>query len=150
MLHRPQIPGAQRFLFSSLGLGLLLGLTGCADNAKPPAGRGGGAAPVVAGKVESADDQVGELFFARILSERLFMLLNICGRAGPQILAWIVWIRRVIAECIKFVITHYNYSIASVDHCPCYLDRTANVGTAIDKIPEEDEFSFRVPISAAM
>jgi multidrug efflux system membrane fusion protein len=52
MLHRPQIPGAQRFLFSWLGLGLLLGLTGCADNAKPSAGRGGGAAPVVAGKVE--------------------------------------------------------------------------------------------------
>ena len=53
MLLRFPFPGASAPLFTCLGLGLICSLSGCAEKAKAPAGRGGGAAaPVIAGKVE--------------------------------------------------------------------------------------------------
>ena len=45
-------PDASAPLLACLGIGLIYGLSGCAEKATTPAGRGGGAAPVVAGKVE--------------------------------------------------------------------------------------------------
>jgi len=52
MLLRFPFPGASATLLACLGVGLICCLSGCAEKAKTPAGRGGGAAPVVAGKVE--------------------------------------------------------------------------------------------------
>ena len=52
MLLRFSFPGASATLLACLGVGLICCLSGCAEKAKTPAGRGGGAAPVVAGKVE--------------------------------------------------------------------------------------------------
>ncbi len=52
MLLRSSFLGAPSRLLSLVGIGLLCGLTGCAEKAKAPVARGGGAAPVIAGKVE--------------------------------------------------------------------------------------------------
>jgi multidrug efflux system membrane fusion protein len=52
MQSRFPFPDASAPLLACLGIGLIYGLSGCAEQAKTPAGRGGGAAPVVAGKVE--------------------------------------------------------------------------------------------------
>lgn len=52
MLLRFPPSDASALLFTLLGIGLIGGLSSCAEKVKAPAGRGGGAAPVVAGKVE--------------------------------------------------------------------------------------------------
>lgn len=52
MLLRFPFPDASAPFLACLGIGLICGLSGCAEKATTPAGRGGGAAPVVAGKVE--------------------------------------------------------------------------------------------------
>lgn len=51
-LRLPFAGASAPFLVCLFGIGLIYGLSGCADKANAPAGRGGGAAPVVAGKVE--------------------------------------------------------------------------------------------------
>jgi len=75
------------------------------------------------------------------------VLCSVLVVVGAKIFPWPIWIRRVVADRVVFVVAHDRAGGPCFDHRSDDLDNAAALRTAIDEITNEERDPIRMGIN---